>query len=337
MAAATSTPIVAHRWWTGLGTGLLVALGLALAPVAPAQAAPAKKSSTKASPAKKAAPKARTGSHKATAAAAAATAPVHAKAGSADVLMPLPAVFRGTLALNCPDCTAGTAYTLRLHNTGGEASRGSYELHRQAVNSLAQTPLESGPWRLSYDFGRLILGGSSLPTLYAIKDRSTLVQLGIDGKPLDGGHNQLQRVLTSDGSPAVAPDHPTMTSAPPASTGTGTLESTFWRLVQLGNTAVAPSGDPQRDPHLVLQPGEQRITGSGGCNRFAGSFERPGADALRLSGIVSTRMACAENDKTLQEALFFDALNQTRRYQLAGKRLELRGENGGVLAVLEMH
>lgn len=348
MAAATLTPLVPRRWWAGMGAGLLalaLGMGLSLAPVAPAHAAPAKKATTKAASSGKkstAAPKSRSGGRKATgaAAASAATAAVHAKAGSADVLMPLPAAFNGTLALTCADCTAGMAYELRLQGADGDATRGTYELHRQAVNSLAQTPLESGPWRLSYDFGRLILGGGTMPALYAIKDRNTLVQLGIEGKPLEGGQRYLQRVLTSDGSPAVAPGHATVTTAAPTTpvpaTSAGTLEATFWRLVQLGNTAVAPSNDLQRDPHFVLQPGEQRITGSGGCNRFAGSFERPGANALRMTGIVSTRIACAETDKTLQEALFFDALNQTRSYRLREGRLELLGENGVVLAVLEI-
>ena len=186
MAAASFTPAVARRWWTGLSAGLLLALGLAMAPAA--DAAPATKSSAKAASGKKAttAPKARSGGRKATAAAA-ATAPLHAKAGSADALLPLPAAFNGTLALACAECTAGMAYELRLQGAEGDATRGTYELHRQAVNSLAQTPLESGPWRLSYDYGRLILGGGTMPALYAIKDRNTLVQLGIEGRPLDGG------------------------------------------------------------------------------------------------------------------------------------------------------
>ena len=308
----------------------LLALALALPA---AHAAPAKKTGKAA--AAKTAPKASGKKQRASTQAAPAAQP-RAPAGSAEILMPLPALYTGTLP--CADCV-GTTYRLTLQPTEGSTIRGEYSLHRQNINSLEQTPVESGPWRLSYDYGRLILGGGSMPTLYAIKDRNTLVQLGIEGKPVDGGQHHLQRVLTSDGLPAVAPGQPTMTSAAPMAPGSapGTLEATFWKLVQLGNTAITPSSDPQRDPHIVLQPGEQRITGSGGCNRFAGSFERPGADALRLTGIVSTRVACAESDKTMQEALFFDALNQTRSYRLSGKRLELRGENGGVLAVLEMH
>ena len=338
--AAAHTPL-ARRW-----LHCLLALGLALAPLVSTQAAPAKKASAKAttSATKKAPAKTAKGRSKATAAAAgagaAAASSAHTKANAAEVLAPLPAVFTGTLALACADCPAGVAYELRLQGADGESTRGTYSLHRQAVNSLAQTPLESGPWRLSYDFGRLILGGGNMPALYAIKDRNTLVQLGIEGKPLEGGQHQLQRVQTSNVPPGpYTPTAPAWT----APAGSQNLDATFWRLVRLGTAPVPPSpattstDDLQRLPHFVLQPGEQRVTGSGGCNRFAGSFERDDAQGkVALTGIVSTRVACAEEARTLLEVRFFDALQQTRRYRLVDStHLDLLDEAGGVLAQFE--
>ena len=335
--AAMHTPHTApaRRW-----PACLLALGLALAPLAPTQAVPAKKASaTKKAPTK--APKATKGT-KGRQASPAVAAGAGAAANTAEVLMPMPAVFTGTLALACADCPPGVAYELRLQGAEGEPTRGTYSLHRQAINSLAQTPLESGPWRLSYDFGRLILGGGNMPALYAIKDRNTLVQLGIEGKPLEGGQHQLQRVQTSN-----MPPGPYTPAAPAwaAPAGSQHLEATFWKLVRLGTTALpagpattsASAEDLQRLPHLVLQPGEQRITGSGGCNRFAGSFERDDAQGkVALTGIVSTRVACAEEARTLLEVRFFDALQQTRRYRLADStRLDLLDDAGGVLAQFE--
>ena len=337
--AAAHTPL-ARRW-----LNCLLALGLALAPMVSTHAAPAKKATTSAT--KKAPAKTTKTSkgRKATAAAAgvgaaAATSSAHNKANAAEVLMPLPAVFTGTLALACADCPPGVAYELRLQGADGESTRGTYSLHRQAVNSLAQTPLESGPWRLSYDFGRLILGGGTMPALYAIKDRNTLVQLGIEGRPLEGGQHQLQRVQTSNVPPGpYTPTAPAWT----APAGSQNLDATFWKLVRLGTTPVPPSpatasaDDLQRLPHFVLQPGEQRVTGSGGCNRFAGSFERDDAQSkVALTGIVSTRVACAEEARTLLEVRFFDALQQTRRYRLVDStHLDLLDEAGGVLAQFE--
>ena len=341
MAAAPMPPRspLARRW-----LNCLLALGLALAPMVSTHAAPAKKattSATKKAPAKttKTAKGRKATAAAAGAGAAAAASSAHSKANAAEVLMPLPAVFTGTLALACADCAPGVAYELRLQGADGESTRGTYSLHRQAVNSLAQTPLESGPWRLSYDFGRLILGGGNMPALYAIKDRNTLVQLGIEGKPLEGGQHQLQRVQTSNVPPGpYTPTAPAWT-APAGSQG---LDATFWKLVQLGKAPVpaspaASAEDLQRLPHFVLQPGEQRVTGSGGCNRFAGSFERDDAQGkVALTSIVSTRVACAEEARTLLEVRFFDALQQTRRYRLVDStHLDLLDEAGGVLAQFE--
>lgn len=322
------------------GLNCLLALGLALAPLVSTHAAPAKKattSATKKAPAKTT--KTAKGRKATAAAAGAGAAAATSKAHAAEVLMPLPAVFTGTLALACADCPPGVAYELRLQGADGESTRGTYSLHRQAVNSLAQTPLESGPWRLSYDFGRLILGGGTMPALYAIKDRNTLVQLGIEGRPLEGGQHQLQRVQTSNVPPGpYTPTAPAWT----APAGSQNLDATFWKLVRLGTAAVpasppANADDLQRLPHFVLQPGEQRITGSGGCNRFAGSFERDDVQSkVALTGIVSTRVACAEEARTLLEVRFFDALQQTRRYRMTDStHLDLLDDAGGVLAQFE--
>lgn len=314
MAARTHRSAVAR----GLAWGLLaLSLGLPHAYAAPQKTSKVanKKASAKHSAGKKTSP----------------TAPTqHTPAGSPDALTPLPAVYTGTMPCAAADCP-GVAYQLRLQGTEGSSTRGSYVLRRQTINSLEQTPAEEGPWRLSYDYGRLILGGGPLPALYAIKDRHTLVQLGIDGKPLDNGQNQLQRVLGAAPADTAAPTPAT----PVAAAAAGTLEATFWKLVRLAGAPALPATDPQRAPHLVLQPGEQRVTGSGGCNRFAGSFQREAGNSLQLTGIVSTRMACAENDKTIQEAAFFDALNQTRSYRIDGTHMLLLGEGGKVLAQLE--
>ena len=46
-------------------------------------------------------------------------------------------------------------------------------------------------------------------------------------------------------------------------------------------------------PHLVLDEVSSRLSGSGGCNRLAGSYE-VGDEGLRFGPIASTRMACSE-------------------------------------------
>jgi heat shock protein HslJ len=71
----------------------------------------------------------------------------------------------------------------------------------------------------------------------------------------------------------------------------------------------------------VLEPEEGRVSGSGGCNRLAGSFELE-AGTLRFSQVATTRMACAE--RVMQrEAAFLAALAATSRFELVGETLVL--------------
>ena len=94
------------------------------------------------------------------------------------------------------------------------------------------------------------------------------------------------------------------------------LERTEWTLVELDG---APVHSPA--PHIVFDPAESRVHGSGGCNRFAGSYERDG-EGLRFSPLASTRIACGE-EVMQQEAAFFRALAATVRFELDSGSLVL--------------
>ncbi len=98
------------------------------------------------------------------------------------------------------------------------------------------------------------------------------------------------------------------------------FDGTRWMLVELEGEGVAPAGD-DRAPHLVFDAAASRVSGSGGCNRLAGSFERNGDD-LRFGPIAATRMACAE-EVMRRERVFLDALGTVTRHQVEGRTLAL--------------
>ncbi|MBO9516149.1 MAG: META domain-containing protein [Variovorax sp.] len=112
------------------------------------------------------------------------------------------------------------------------------------------------------------------------------------------------------------------------------IEGPVWRLEQLGGETVAPGSDPQRDPQLQFDRRNGRVSGSGGCNRVTGSFERSGS-SLKMSQLASTRMACADPARGASEAQFFAALQATTSYRLQGaSRMSLLDSGGRTLAVL---
>jgi copper homeostasis protein (lipoprotein) len=109
------------------------------------------------------------------------------------------------------------------------------------------------------------------------------------------------------------------------------LESTYWKLTRLGDKPVTVAAK-HLDPYFVLDNKTKRVAGSGGCNRFTGSYKRNG-DRLTFGKMAMTFMACPEGMETERE--FVTALEQVRSWKIFGEYLELLDSNGGFLARFE--
>lgn len=109
------------------------------------------------------------------------------------------------------------------------------------------------------------------------------------------------------------------------------LRNTYWKLVRL-NGAPVRVAERQREPHLILARGEQRVSGEGGCNRLTGSFGLEG-DRLRFRGMAGTMMACPDGME--QEQRFLQALEKVERYRISGSHLEMLAGTGAVVARFE--
>ena len=110
-----------------------------------------------------------------------------------------------------------------------------------------------------------------------------------------------------------------------------TLENTRWKLTRLGDTSVLV-GERQREPHLIFEPEHHRVVGSGGCNRFSGSYALTN-DRIRFGQLASTRMACADGMETEKD--FLASLERARRWNILGEDLNLYDEQGALLARFE--
>lgn len=108
------------------------------------------------------------------------------------------------------------------------------------------------------------------------------------------------------------------------------LEGTRWVLVRLGDEAVTVS-DNRREPFFVLEAGEQRVSGTGGCNRLIGGYELDG-NQLSFKQLALTRMACPDMK---YESAFAKALETTATWKISGAHLELSDAAGTMLARFE--
>ena len=133
------------------------------------------------------------------------------------------------------------------------------------------------------------------------------------------------------GSPAVARARSASTSQTAGTRGARAqpsrpLEGTYWKVVELAGKSISVQ-DPKREAHLQFQAG--RISGSDGCNRILGSYQRDG-DRVTFGQVAGTQMACL--NPTGMEAPFRTALGKTARLSLGGDRLQLFDAGGTQLA-----
>lgn len=73
-------------------------------------------------------------------------------------------------------------------------------------------------------------------------------------------------------------------------------------------TPMVPSDE------LTVDFAGDRVSGSGGCNRFMGGYEVKGKQ-LSIGTLASTRKAC-EQDKMGQESRYLTALQGAQRYEI---------------------
>ena len=95
-------------------------------------------------------------------------------------------------------------------------------------------------------------------------------------------------------------------------------EGVEWRLIEAGGDPIVPL-DGKKQPTLMLDVVQKKASGFAGCNNFFGGYELDGT-SLEFGSIVTTRRACPNQEASL-EAVFFQALNDTRGWRIRGNEL----------------
>jgi heat shock protein HslJ len=101
----------------------------------------------------------------------------------------------------------------------------------------------------------------------------------------------------------------------------------IWVLEQLNGKKVSLVDFTKELPNLEINSSTNQFMGFAGCNRMNGSifFER---GLLRFTNIITTRMACGENNK---ENEFIKTLQSTTTYKVENLRLTLTNQSGNEL------
>ena len=110
------------------------------------------------------------------------------------------------------------------------------------------------------------------------------------------------------------------------------LVSVEWRLIAIETDegSTSPTEADGRVPTVLFtdesadEAGARRLSGSGGCNRFFGSYETGSEGDLSVSPLGATRMMCGEVGVMELEAAFFENLSDARSYSIEDGELAIR-------------
>lgn len=109
------------------------------------------------------------------------------------------------------------------------------------------------------------------------------------------------------------------------------LAETKWKLISVNKKAVQPKG---KDVYYIkLKSKDGRFVAFSGCNNILGNYVMPSTSTLTFSGIISTKMACADMEL---ESHFCSMLGLTRGYKIYNTILTLYGEDKAELGKFEV-
>ena len=122
----------------------------------------------------------------------------------------------------------------------------------------------------------------------------------------------------------------TDTPASPVASNDGVITEKYWKLTELNGQPVKPGPN---DTYITLKRDDNRVIGSGGCNRLTGTYTLEDGNRVRFSQIASTKMACMGGMETEQQ--FFNVLETADTYVVVGDRLVLNKARMAPLARFE--
>ncbi|MBC7810036.1 MAG: META domain-containing protein [Burkholderiales bacterium] len=122
--------------------------------------------------------------------------------------------------------------------------------------------------------------------------------------------------------PEPLPDQPTPVVEPTAVADAtfGGLAGPTWTLVSF--TLPDATLPVVKDSIVTLSFNQEGAGGNAGCNSYSGTFEYSGS-TLTFGQIISTLMACVDNNIMQQEINYLAALQGVTRYQIINNRLDL--------------
>ena len=105
---------------------------------------------------------------------------------------------------------------------------------------------------------------------------------------------------------------------------TSTISGKRWKLVELNGQPVQVQPPDGKQPYILFEEATNKVTGNGGCNGFGGTYQLQKDNSIRLSQLISTKMAC---NSLAIETQFMKALETTDHFKIINDTLSFhKGE-----------
>jgi len=73
---------------------------------------------------------------------------------------------------------------------------------------------------------------------------------------------------------------------------TNGITEKYWQLIEINGIQIENSKELNQEPYIIFKIEDNRIVGNGGCNGFSGSYELQQGNRIKISQVISTKMAC---------------------------------------------
>lgn len=113
-----------------------------------------------------------------------------------------------------------------------------------------------------------------------------------------------------------------------AAASTGSITAGPWRLTAMSLAGAAEQSVAATPAHTIEFGADGRYNGRADCNRYAGSYDRPGPDRLAMTAGIATLAACPPGSIADE---FIRAVATATAYRVDGETLRLELANGGYL------
>jgi heat shock protein HslJ len=185
-----------------------------------------------------------------------------------------------------------------------------------ACNSYGGAYQAGDDGSMSFDALAATQMGCDLP-LMTLESAYLEVLGGVTGFEIDG-----------DGNLILSNGQATLSFSPQVPPEPLPLVGTTWTLTSIasGDAVMSVVSGTQI---TVVFAADETVSGSGGCNRFSGTYTLAG-DRLSFSSLATTKMACAGYVMT-QEQVFLDAMGEVASYTIDGAQLSVLDGSGAML------